>query len=542
MKKLFVLVVMLVAVTMSSFAKDLTKEQMAIRLDVVKYLSKEGFQPKIDKDGDVTFSKDDRTYFVIINENWSEPYLITLYKEYSYEENGLYTKKNIESCISAVATHRVVKLYCMADSYTFRADMFCKNAEVFKNSFYSLMEEFEEARKHVVTNLNSGLGGMDVTGNMEGVFEKAMEFYRNDEYDKSFPLFKILAESGFGKAYGYMGLAYELGEGTSTDNALMIKNYEKAIESGFNWCAYRLGNYYYNNADYAKAMTNYIKCGANENGFRSEAFYKAGTMHERGEGTDKNLTQAIMCYRKSVQYSTDLECDARQALVRLGEVVDKREDFVDATKTMLMGLSVQEMYETGYEYEQGLNSRYVSLPKAYAFYKAAADRDYTKAYTKMGEIYVSSYYPFNDKAASDKYYKKAFKIYKQKESSDGEACYELGRMYQNGNGVATDKEQAKFYYKSGALLGDKNASWRFGLICKDEMEYPDAYKFFLKAAEKGQGMAMYELAKLYEEGLGVTMSRERAIEWYTKCVNSNYVARSDARKALKRLGAIEEKD
>lgn len=542
MKKLFALVVMLVAVTMSSFAKDLTKEQMAIRLDVVKYLSKEGFQPKIDKDGDVTFSKDDRTYFVIINENWSEPYLITLYKEYSYEENGLYTKKNIESCISAVATHRVVKLYCMADSYTFRADIFCKNAEVFKNSFYSLMEEFEEARKHVVTNLNSGLGGMDVTGNMEGVFEKAMEFYRNDEYDKSFPLFKILAESGYSKAYGYMGLAYELGEGTSTDNVLMIKNYEKAIESGFNWCAYRLGNYYYNNADYAKAMTNYIKCGANENVFRSEAFYKAGTMHEKGEGTDKNLTQAIMCYRKSVQYSTDMECDARQALVRLGEVVDKREDFVDATKTMLMGLSVQEMYETGYEYEQGLNSRYVSLPKAYAFYKAAADRDYTKAYTKMGEIYVSKYYPFNDKATSDKYYKKAFKIYKQKESSDGEACYELGRMYQNGYGVATDKEQAKFYYKSGALLGDKNASWRFGLLCKDEMEYPEAYKFFLKAAEKGQGMAMYELAKLYEEGLGVTMSREKAIEWYTKCVNSNYVARSDARKALRRLGAIEEKD
>ena len=49
-------------------------------------------------------------------------------------------------------------------------------------------------------------------------------------------------------------------------------------------------------------------------------------------------------------------------------------------------------------------------------------------------------------------------------------------MYHNGNGVAVDKEQAKFYYKSGALLGDKNASWRFGLICKDEMEYPGQIK------------------------------------------------------------------
>lgn len=542
MKKLFALMMMLVAMTMSSFAKDLTKEQMAIRLDVVKYLSKEGFQPKIDPDGDVKFVKDNKTYYVIINSNWSEPYLITLYIEYPYEDTGMYTKKNIESCISSVATHRVVKLYCMKDSYTYRADILCKNAEVFSTTFYSLMEEFEEARKHVTTNLNLGLADIDVTGNKKAVFDKAMEFYRKDEYDKSFPIFKLLAESGYGRAYGYMGLAYELGEGTSVDKELMIKNYEKAIENGFNWCAYRLGNYYYSKEDYAKAMSNYIKCGANENGFRSEAFYKAGRMYEKGEGAEKNRDQAIICYRKSVQYSTDMECDARLALAELGIIVDKREDFVNASKTMLMGLSVQEMYETGYEYEQGLNNRYVSLPKAYAFYKAAADREFTKAYIKMGEIYVSKYYPFDDKNTSDKYYKKALKVYKQKETSDGEACYELGRMYQNGNGVAVDKEQAKYYYKSGALLGDKNASWRFGLICKEEMEYPEAYKFFLKAAEKGQGMAMYELAKLYEEGLGVTMNREKAIEWYTKCVNSNYMARTDARRALKRLGQIEEKD
>ena len=40
-----------------------------------------------------------------------------------------------------------------------------------------------------------------MTGNKEGVFEKAMEFYHNDEYDKSFPIFKLLAESGYGKQY-----------------------------------------------------------------------------------------------------------------------------------------------------------------------------------------------------------------------------------------------------------------------------------------------------------------------------------------------------
>lgn len=534
-------IVMLVAIAMGVQAKDLNKEQMAVRLDVVKFLSREGFQPKIDSDGDVKFERDDRTYYIIINEKWNEPYLVTLYQEFSYQDDGLFTKKNVESCISSVAQNKVVKLYCNKNSYTYRADVFCKDAEVFSKTFYRLLQEFESALNKVASTLEAGLGGMDITGNKEGVFEKAREYYRKDDFARSYPIFKMLADAGYGPAYGYMGLAYEFGEGVSVDYDMMVKYYEKAIENGYNWCAYRLGNYHYGNKNYSKALNYYIKCGANENGFRSEALYKAGSMYENGEGTNTSLEQAILCYRKSVQYATELECDARKALIRLKQTVDKKEDFVDATKTMLMGMTPMEMYATGYEYEQGTNNRFVSLPKAYAFYKAAADRDYTKAYTKMGEIYISSYYPFNDKSKSDKYYQKAFKVYKQKERYNGEACYELGRMYQNGNGVDADQEQSKYYFKSGALLGDMNASWRFGLICKDEMEYPDAYKFFLKAAEAGQGMAMFELAKLYEEGMGVPMSRERAIEWYTKCAESNYVARTDAKKALRRLGAIEEK-
>ena len=111
----------------------------------------------------------------------------------------------------------------------------------------------------------------------------------------------------------------------------------------------------------------------------------------------------------------------------------------------------------------------------------------------------------------------------------------ISYMYQYGNGVEKDIEQAKFYYKSGALKGSADASWHYGLVCKDDMEYADAYKYFKLAAEKGQGMAMFELAKLYEDGLGVTQSKKSAIEWYEKCSKSQYKARTDALKALKRL-------
>ena len=541
MKKIFSVLVFLTT-AICVLAKDLTKEQMAVRLDIVKHLSSEGFQPKIDTDGDVKFVKDNINYYIIINDNWSEPFLLTLCKETPYNKEGVITKENVESCISIIAKYKTVKLYCYDNVYSFRTDIFCENANVFKSSFYRIVQEFDAAQQTLTKTLDSGLGGMDITGNKESVFVKAMEFYRQDNYEKSFPLFKMLVDNNYAKAYGYMGLAYELGEGTNVDNELMVRYYEKAIESGYNWCAYRLGNYFYKKEDYSKAMSNYLKCGTNENGFRSDALYQAGLMYEKGEGVERDITQAILCYRKSVQCATELECDARKALIKLKVIVDNKDDFVDATKTMLMGMSKKEMYETGYEYEQGLGNRFVSLPKAYAYFKAAADKGYTKALVKMGEIYVNKYYPFNDKAKSDKYYKKAFKVYKEVEKRDGEACCELGIMYQYGYGVEADKENAKYYYKSGAMLNDKNASWRFGLMCKDELDYRESFDYFMKAAQAGQGMAMYELAKQYEEGLGTPQNRERAIEWYTKCANSNYSARNDARKALKRLGAIEEKD
>lgn len=536
MKRIFLLILSLIVVSSGIYAKDFNKQQLELRLQVVKYLSNEGFQPKIDKDGDVLFVKNDITYYLIINENWNEPYLMTLYTEFGYDDEHNYSRSNLENCITVVAQHKVVKLYCMEESYTYRSDIFCKDAEILKSSFYSMLNEIEAARKNVSTTLFAGLGDIDITNDKNAVFDKAISFYKDEDYEKSFSLFKFLAESGYEKSFGFMGLAYELGEGTSKNVRLMKEFYNKAIESGYYWCAYRLGIYNYNEGNYDEAMSNLIKCSANENSFRSEAFFSIGKMHENGEGTEIDISKAVTCYRKSVQYASELDCDARLALMRMGEVVEPEEDFVEATKSMLMGLTPADMYEVGTEYEYGMNNRYVSLPKAYAYYKAAADKGYTKAESKMGSIYVSKYYPFQDESKSNKYYSKAVKSYRKQADKNGDACYELGYMYQNGYGVDKDMEQAKYYYKSGAMLGDRNAAWRLGLIYIDEMEYTEAYKFLLRASEAGQGMAMFELAKLYENGLGTAYNREKAIEWYKKCAESTYMARNDARNALKRLG------
>lgn len=536
------LYMLLSMVSMTMFAADeLNEKQNAFRREILTTLGKEGFNPDRDVDGDIKFTYDNTIYFVSIDSRWTEPFLITIYNFYDY--SGNYSSEVMNNSISLVGQSKTVRLFCRKTSYMYQTEMFCSNTAVFKSVYKSILEQLKNARAEVANIVRSGIGDLNMATERDKIFERGKKFYENEDYDKSFAIFKLLSNAGYTPSYRYMGESYENGAGTVTNSDKMVQYYEKAVAEGDHWCSFKLANYYYGKEDYTKAYSMFLKCASNENENKSKAMYMLGNMQENGRGTEKSINQAIQSYRKSVQYSTELECDARLALMNLGEQVEKPEDFVDASKRVLMDFSSPaQMYNAGLEYEQGLNKRFVSLPKAYALFKAAADRDYTKAFVKMGEIYRSKYYPLNDKAKSDKYYQKAFKVYSQKAENDGDAAYEIANMYQNGLGTSSDSEKAKYFFKRGAIMNNTNASYEHALICVSDLEYTDAFKYFKQAAEGGHTLAMYNVAKQYEEGVGTEMNRPKAIEWYTKCIEKKSSVYDDARKALKRLGAIEEKD
>lgn len=534
MKKIFLIIILGFVSVLTSYSQEFDNKQLEIRLDLVKYLTKEGFSPQIDKDGDVKFSKDDTNYYFIINKNWKNSYLVTLYCQYSYDEN--YNKKSLNNCISAIAQYKLVKLYCMENSYSYRADIFCQDAEIIKASFYSLISEMEKAQKDIYTLVSTGVSHLDVLNDLDGIYDEALNYYRNEDYKFSYRLFSYLANRGYDRAYGYMGMAFQYGEGIERDSELMIHYYTKAIDSGYLWCAYPMGLYYKDATDYKEALRYLEMCNQDEHLFRSKALYYIGSFYENGEGVSVDLSKAISYYKESVKYATELESNARLALRRLGVAVESKEDFEKAYAST-SGMSGEEMYERGEEYEYGLKDRFVSLPDAYAYYMAAAKEDVIKAYVKLGDIYVNEFYPFNDKKESDKYYKKAAKLLKKEVKNSSEACYTLGYLYQNGLGMDRDLNEAKTYYKKASIGGVSEAAWCLGMIYKNEMNYSEAFKFFLKAAEEGHGMAMFELAKFYEDGLGVSSNTGKAKEWYTKCSESNCKASKDAEKALERLSS-----
>ena len=90
-----------------------------------------------------------------------------------------------------------------------------------------------------------------------------------------------------------------------------------------------------------------------------------------------------------------------------------------------------------------------------------------------------------------------------------EEMYELGLEFRDGmNGEDTDSK-----------------------CCVVQMP-TTAIKYFTKAAERGHVLAQYELAVMYEKGIGSEVDIEKAIEWYTAAALHDH---EEAKMALVRL-------
>ncbi len=121
---------------------------------------------------------------------------------------------------------------------------------------------------------------------------------------------------------------------------------------------------------------------------------------------------------------------------------------------------------------------------------------------------------------------RAEKLLADGQSGNGRAYTDLGRMYEQGNGVEQDYEKALEYYRLSAEAEDPDfKGMRYaGLMYRDgtgvEQNYSEAAACFQVAAESGDVSAAYFLGLLYEEGSGVEQSADEAKTWYEKAVST----------------------
>lgn len=104
------------------------------------------------------------------------------------------------------------------------------------------------------------------------------------------------------------------------------------------------------------------------------------------------------------------------------------------------------------------------------------------------------------------------------EQGDPEAQLQLGLLYEQGNGVERDQEEALRWFTLAAEQGNAAAQANLG----DLFEFGDGIKsnkaaayYYRQAAKQGYRDAQLDLARLYEQGKGLPPDAVQAWLWYS---------------------------
>lgn len=366
---------------------------------------------------------------------------------------------------------------------------------------------------------------------MEDLFDMAKAAWKDDDYATSMPMFCELVLMGYEEAYAYLGIAIELGEGNiEYDSQLMFKCYQRGIEHKVYPALFRLGNYYFNHQCYDEARALYERAIA-EGWNGSEEPLKLGQMYEEGLGVDPDRDLAIKYYRIADKMQ---DWEARDALDRLGATYDSEEFDVQLPNSELFK-TAEELYSIGLSESQGLHA---NMPLAVAYYTASAAKGDARAAYELALIYNNSRLPLYDEAKAENFAKQAEQGMLQAVEQHPGFADIAGWAYWKGIVCQKNKAKARQALQVGIDRSEvpENSMWIMAQILHEEGKHEEAFRYAFSAAERGQGMAMFDVAKSYESGIGTTANLNEAIRWYKACIGTPYAASGDARARLEELG------
>jgi len=109
--------------------------------------------------------------------------------------------------------------------------------------------------------------------------------------------------------------------------------------------------------------------------------------------------------------------------------------------------------------------------------------------------------------------------------NDAKACYNLGLMYQDGDGVAKNLDEAVKWYTKSADLGYKEAQYTLGALVFQRqihsISYPQAVTYYEQAAKQGHVKSQLNLGMLYVRGDVIAQDLPAAVQWLSLAASNN---------------------
>jgi uncharacterized protein len=148
---------------------------------------------------------------------------------------------------------------------------------------------------------------------------------------------------------------------------------------------------------------------------------------------------------------------------------------------------------------------------------------------------------------SQKDYAGAYAIYLSlANQNDPKACYNLGLMYQQGDGVAKNMDEAVKWYTKSADLNFKEAQYTLGsLVFQRQIQsisYPQAVAYYEQAAKQGHVKSQLNLGMLYLRGEVIEQDMPAAVQWLSLAASNNNSEAQGYMAELYQQGAGVEQD
>lgn len=164
-----------------------------------------------------------------------------------------------------------------------------------------------------------------------------------------------------------------------------------------------------------------------------------------------------------------------------------------------------QYYERGMNALQGTGVSH-NDQNAIQLLRSSAEMGYLPAQTAVGYFYDTGSIVASEPEAAAEWYRKAAA------QDDPLAQWLLGRLYLNG-ALQHDLTQAASILEKPAQQDNPFAEYLLGEVKLEQQDYPNAAKWFRKAAEQGLPQAQLKLGTLLEKGHGQPEDKFQAYVW-----------------------------
>ena len=302
-------------------------------------------------------------------------------------------------------------------------------------------------------------------------------FYKeNSRYNKALKSFEKASKMGNRNAYTQIGIMYSLGLGVPIDH-------EKEFE------------YYLKGGDKKGIICNNL-----------------GVRYETGKGVEKNYEKAFEYYSRAYQFKGE---KAHMNLARcyfegIGTQVDinKGLEILQEGLKLNMGSSYVSMSEICQYGKYGIEQ---SKEKYIEYIDKAISLNYYDAYIDKAYMFVNGTYK-KDGSEFYRYIKLAH------EKNVTNLDFQYGQIYLYGYGAEVNYKKAISYFNQ-SIEKERSVSSSLNniAICYSKLgDNENEINYYLKAIEKGNSKAYYNLASLYYNGTHVNKDLNKAKELYKK--------------------------